>query len=197
MENKPLDPVESLALIGRMIENTRNRLTRNAGHPFLAWGYATILTTLAVWATVVGFQHPRWNMLWIILPLLGWLLTRLLRGKQPSSGVHTFIDRVLANVWLVMGLTAWFISMLTLFTPLRLPILFLILVMMGMGTVLTGLVIRFTPAVAGGTAAILLAPVSIVVGNSWAPAVFMAGFLVMMVIPGHILNYRSNRSEKA
>lgn len=196
MENKPLDPAESIALIGRMIENTRSRLTRNAGHPFLAWGYATIATTLLVWAAVVGSGNPQWNMLWILLPLLGWLLTRLMRGRQPSDGVRTFIDRVLGNVWLVTGLTAWFVSMLTLFTPLRLPILFLILVMMGMGTALTGLVIRFTPAVAGGTAAILLAPVSILVGNSWAPAVFMAGFLVMMVIPGHILNYRSNRSEK-
>lgn len=197
MEDRQLNPAESIALIGRMIENTRNRLTRNAGQPFLAWGYATIATTLLVWATVVGSGNPQWNMLWIALPLLGWLLTRLLRGRQPSDGVRTFIDRVLNNVWLVVGLTAWFVSMLTLFTPLRLPILFLILVMMGMGTVLTGLVIRFTPAVVGGTAAILLAPVSIVVGNSWAPAVFMAGFLVMMVIPGHILNYRSNRSEKA
>lgn len=197
MEDRQLDPAQSIALIGRMIENTRNRLTRNAGHPLLAWGYATIATTLLVWAAVVGSGNPQWNMLWILLPLLGWLLTRLMRGRQPSDGVRTFIDRVLGNVWLVTGLTAWFVSMLTLFTPLRLPILFLILVMMGMGTVLTGLVIRFTPAVVGGTAAILLAPVSIVVGNNWAPAVFVAGFLVMMVIPGHILNYRSNRSEKA
>ncbi|WP_418991925.1 hypothetical protein [Alistipes sp.] len=196
MEDRQLDPAQSLALIGSMIENTRSRLTRNAGHPFLAWGYATIATTLLVWAAVVGTENPRWNLLWMVLPLLGWLLTRLLRGRRPTQGVHTFVDRVLANVWLVMGLSAWFVSLVTLFTPVRIPILFLILLMMGMGTALTGLVIRFAPAVAGGAAAILLAPVSLAVPNPWAPAVFVAGFLVMMVIPGHILNYRSNRPRK-
>ena len=53
MEEKRLDTAESLALIGRMIENTRNDMERNAGRPFLVWGYVTLLTTLLVWGTVV------------------------------------------------------------------------------------------------------------------------------------------------
>lgn len=49
MEDRKLEAAESLALIGRMIENTRSRMVRNSGRPLLAWGYATVLTTLAVW----------------------------------------------------------------------------------------------------------------------------------------------------
>ena len=120
MEDRKLEAAESLALIGRMIENTRSRMVRNSGRPLLAWGYATVLTTLAVWGAVLYFQDPRWNYLWLMLPLLGWLLMWISREKKPEGEVRTFVDRVIGNVWTVMGLSAWFVSMLALFTPMRL-----------------------------------------------------------------------------
>lgn len=153
MEDRKLEAAESLALIGRMIENTRSRMVRNSGRPLLAWGYATVLTTLAVWGAVLYFQDPRWNYLWLMLPLLGWLLMWVSREKKPEGEVRTFVDRVIGNVWTVMGLSAWFVSMLALFMPMRLPILFIILLIMGMGTTVTGLIIRFTPTAVGGVAA--------------------------------------------
>ncbi|MCD8034896.1 MAG: hypothetical protein LUF83_11490 [Alistipes sp.] len=196
MEDRKLEAAESLELIGRMIENTRSRIVRNSGRPLLAWGYATVLTTLVVWGAVVGFQDPRWNFLWLLLPVLGWLLMWLMRGKRTEGEARTFVDRVIGNVWFVMGLTAMFVSLLTLFTPIRLPILFIILLIMGMGTAVTGLIIRFTPAVAGGTAAIVLAPLTMLVGNMWQPLLFIVGFVVMMIVPGHILNHTSNHPER-
>lgn len=192
MEERKLEAAESLALIGRMIENTRSRMVRNSGRPLLAWGYATVLTTLIVWGAVAYFQDGRWNYLWILLPLLGWLLMWITREKKPAGEVHTFVDRVIGNIWMVMGLSAWFVSMISLFSPIRLPILFIILLIMGMGTAVTGLIIRFTPATIGGAAAIVIAPFAIIVGNAWQPLLFIIGFVVMMIIPGHILNYKSN-----
>ena len=196
MEEKRLDAAESLALIGRMIENTRNDMERNAGRPFLVWGYVTLLTTLLVWGTVVQTGEPRWNLLWLLIPLLGGTLTYFTRGKRTEGRVHTFVDRVLGSVWLVAGLTASFLSLVALFTPIRLPILFVILLTMGMGTAATGLILRFRPAACCGAAAILLAPGMLIVHNDWQPALFAAGFLAMMIVPGHILTYRSNHPKK-
>ena len=45
MEDKQLNAAESIALISRMIDNTRNRMLRNSGRPFLVWGYVTVFTT--------------------------------------------------------------------------------------------------------------------------------------------------------
>jgi len=67
---------------------------------------------------------------------------------------------------------------------------------MGMGTAATGLILRFRPAACCGAAAILLAPSMLIVHNDWQPALFAAGFLAMMIVPGHILNYRSNHPKK-
>ena len=71
-----------------------------------------------------------------------------------------------------------------------------ILLMMGMGTAITGLVIRFVPAAVGGAAAIVLAPVSLAATGYWVPALFIAGFVAMMIVPGHILNYKSNHPKQ-
>ena len=195
MEDKQLNAAESIALISRMIDNTRNRMLRNSGRPFLVWGYVTVFTTLLVMGAVYYFQNPKWNILWMLLPVLGALLMWLTRDKHTEGKVSTFVDRVINNVWLVMGLTAWFVSMLALFTPMRLPILFIILLIMGMGTTVTGLIIRFTPTAVGGVAAIILAPFTLIAGNMWQPLLFIAGFVVMMIVPGHILNYKSNHTN--
>ena len=42
MEERKLDARESMELISRMIQNTRNRLENHAGRPFLVWGYTTV-----------------------------------------------------------------------------------------------------------------------------------------------------------
>ena len=115
----------------------------------------------------------------------------------PTEGeARTFVDRVIGNVWFVMGSTALFVSLLTLFTPMRLPILFIILLIMGMGAAVTGLIVRFTPTIVGGIAAIILAPCTLLAGNMWQPLLFIAGFVVMMIVPGHILNHTSNRPQR-
>lgn len=196
MEDRKLDAAESLALIGRMIENTRSRMVRNAGRPFLIWGYATVVTTLAVWAAYALFPGRNWYYLWLLLPVFGTALSLLTMPKADGGRVYTFIDRVIGQVWLVMGLTAWFVSLLSVFGDMPVPILFVILLMMGMGTAITGLVIRFIPAAVGGAAAIVLAPVSLAATGYWVPALFIAGFVAMMIVPGHILNYKSNHPKQ-
>ena len=194
--DRPLNAAENIALVGRMIDNTRSRMVRNAGRPFLIWGYATVVTTLAVWAAYALFPGRNWYYLWLLLPVFGTALSLLTMPKADDGRVYTFIDRVIGQVWLVMGLTAWFVSLLSVFGDMPVPILFVILLMMGMGTAITGLVIRFVPAAVGGAAAIILAPVSLAATGYWVPALFIAGFVAMMIVPGHILNYKSNHPKQ-
>ncbi|WP_295912496.1 hypothetical protein [uncultured Alistipes sp.] len=196
MEDKKLDAAESFALISRMIENTRSRMVRNSGRPFLIWGYTTVAVTIAVWLAVWRTQNPQWNILWGALPLLGALLMWLTRDKQAEGRVYTFVDRVINKIWLVIGLSAWFVGMLAMFGATRIPILFIILLLMGIGTTLTCLIIRFTPGVAGGIVGIALAPVMLLVTGGWVPGLFIAGFAAMMIVPGHILNYKSNHPNE-
>ncbi|MEG0806816.1 MAG: hypothetical protein RR410_00530 [Alistipes sp.] len=193
MEEKQMEAAESFALISRMIENTRNKMERNAGRPFLIWGYTTVIFTLLVCGLIIYTQDPRWNYLWFGLPIVGGLGMYLTRRAKTEEHAYTFVDRVIGHVWLVLGLAAWFTATLSMLAIAQPPILFLIVLLMGIGTTTTGLIIRFTPASIGGFIGIILAPLMLVVANEWAPALFIVAFVAMMIIPGHILNYKSNR----
>lgn len=197
MEDRQLEARESFDLINRMIANTRSRMERNAGRPFLIWGYLTVLFTLLVWFMVVHFQDPRWNCLWVGLPVAGGLGMFLTRPRDTEGKIYTFVDRVISHVWMVVGLAAFFTMTLSMLAVARPPMLFLILLMMGMGTTITGLVIRFTPVMIGGFISIVMAPLMLAVtGTATSALLFIAGFVVMMIVPGHILNWRSNHPEK-
>ena len=195
MEDRKLDAAESLALIGRMIENTRSRMVRNAGRPFLAWGYATAATLIAVWAAVSCTGDIRWNYLWFMLPLLGGALMYFTRPKATEGSVHTYVDRVLDLIWSVIGPATLLISTLAICFVVRFPVAFTVLLMIGLGTTINNLIIGFKPGVAGGIAGIVLASVSLVVTGNWHAGLFLAAFVLMTIIPGHILNYRYRHSR--
>lgn len=196
MKERELDAAESLALIGRMIENTRDRMVRNAGRPYLVWGYTTVVFTLIVWAAVVHTGDPSWNWLWFGLPLTGGAVMYLTRPRNPEGSVRTFVDRVIDHVWMVVGLAAFFSASLSMTAMARPPMLFLIVLLMGMGTALTGLITRFKPSVIGGFLGMAIAPALLVIRQTTPGAlVFIAAFAVMMIVPGHILNYQSNHTR--
>lgn len=198
LENRELNVAESLELIGRMIENTRNRMERNAGLPFLLWGYLTVLFTAAVYVLIATTHDGRWNWLWFGLPVCGWLgMYLLLRRPTAEGSATTFIDRVIGQIWLVLGIAAFVVTTLATTTALHLPILFLIVLLMGIGCALSGLVCRFIPATVSGFVGIGLAPLFLLgLAPAWHAALFAAAFVAMMIVPGHILCYRSNRQAQ-
>lgn len=198
LENREPNAAESLALINRMIETTRNRMERNAGFPFLIWGYLTVLFTAVIYVLVVTTHDGRWNWLWFGLPVCGWLgMNFHLRRRTSEGSATTFIDRVIGQIWLVLGIVAFVVTALAVATDLRLPILFLITLLMGIGCALSGLVCRFVPSVISGFVGIALAVLFLFgLAPAWNAAFFAAAFVAMMIIPGHILCYRSNRQAK-
>lgn len=196
MDRKLPDAAEGLALIGRMIDDTRNRMVRNAGRVYLVWGYATVFTALAVWGLASCFNDIRWNYLWFMLPVLGWALLRLTRPKERESTAPNFIDRVTNVIGLVTGGAALLVSTLSILLLLPIPIAFTILLMLGTMTAINGLVTRFTPGIVCGVAGIALAPVTLMVIGNWHILLFIIGFVVILIVPGHILNYQSNHAVK-
>lgn len=195
MEEKALNEKESLELISQMIRNTQNRIEVGAGRPFLVWGYVTVFISLAVWYMVFTTHNPVWYKLWFALPLLGVLLTFLL-CRNPVPGVKTYIDRVINYVWCVCGIAGFFISFVSMFIA-HFPVLFIVVLLMGIGTTLTGLIIRFKPLAIAGIVGILLQTVMcIFVAGINQILVFASIFVIMMIIPGHILNYYCKKHAK-
>lgn len=195
LQDKTLNEKESLELITRMIQNTQHKLEHNAGMPMLIWGYATIFTTLLVWWTFNYTGDYRMNFLWFLIPVIG--VIGILLHKKKDKGVRTYVDKVVGHIWLVMGLSGFLLSCLSIFSTMwELPILFIIILIMGMGAILTGLVTEFKPIVVGGIAALLIGVAHYLLPDfDMKMLTFVAAFVVMMIIPGHILNHRARHNH--
>ena len=193
MEDKVLTEKESLDLISQMIRNTRSRLEDNSGIPFLIWGYTTVIVAVIVWSLVTTSGNYLWHWLWFAIPVFGGTLWLLHNKKQLNnrSRVITFVDRAISHVWMVFGIASFMISIISFLTYI--PILFIVLLTMGMATAITGLLIRFKPIIFSGFIGILFSPLCVIVRDTSSILIFAAIFVLMMVIPGHMLNYTAKR----
>ena len=212
MEEKKLDAQESIELITRMIRNTRQRLERHSGRPFLIWGYTTVAVSLLNYSLNIAGADPAWSLSWFLIPVLGILLMRLFPEKK-SSEPRTEIDRIVNSLWIVcsLALVPIFLSSFLHGLSYRPSPFALITLVMAIGTAATGLIVRSKVYTVAGFLAMAgsvlfalhdfrLGRLAQTVGIDAVQLnneilIFAAIFVVMMVIPGHIINRRS-RHEK-
>ena len=193
LRDVPPNEEESMALIAEMIRNTQRKMERGAGTPMLVWGYATVLATLAVWTGIKLTNDYRVQFLWFLIPVIGlpWMLFQ--RRRPPE--VRTYVDKVVSYIWIVMGWSGFIISCLSFLGAIRTTILFIITLMMGQGSVLTGLVTRFRPLTIGGIVALLLSFALLYLTDiDLHLLTFALAFVAMGIIPGYILNRRAKKA---
>ena len=193
LRDVPPNEEESMALIAEMIRNTQRKMERGAGTPMLVWGYATVLATLAVWTGIKLTNDYRVQFLWFLIPVIG-LPWMLFQQRRPPE-VRTYVDKVVSYIWIVMGWSGFIISCLSFLGAIRTTILFIITLMMGQGSVLTGLVTRFRPLTIGGIIALLLSFALLYLTDiDLHLLTFALAFVAMGIIPGHILNRRAKKA---
>ena len=208
MEKTNLTEAQSLELITSMINDTRNRLARNSGTPFLIWGYTTVAIALLNCVTTYLHLSHYWNFSWFAIPFIGWIGMMLFYKKD--KGARNIIDRVISIIWCVLSVAYLWIFIGS--TVYRAPILYYTILLMGVGTLITGLVLRHRTTQCCGVGAMIcslaypfsiylihksdIATITMLQCWAWIEiAYFAAIFFLMMVIPGHILNHKYNRKE--
>jgi len=193
MEERKLNEKESLELISQMIKNTQQKLERHNGMPFLVWGYASFFVSVLIWTLLKNSQDYHWQFLWFLIPIIGFP-TMMFFLKKEDAGVKTYIDKIISYIWMGFGVAGFVVSAAAIFYW-NIPILFIVLLLMSTGTAITGLVIQFKPLIISGFLCILLSFACLVVKGFDAILIFALVFLLMMVVPGHILNYKNKKNN--
>lgn len=188
--------VDSIELIRNTIDLSRKRLQRNAAMPFIIWGWTTVVVSLAVWYALYATGNSHWNRLWLAIPVIGgcglWLC---LRSKTDGTLTRTWVDRVMSCLWMTLGVMAVPYGFLAACMPI--PILYTVLLMMGIGTAVSGLVMKsWLLIVAGFMMAMVFAPVTLLVSGVDSILVFAAAFFVAMVIPGHVFHVQNTKQDE-
>ena len=186
MEDRILNEKESLALISQMIQNTKKNVKQNAGMPALLWGYTTIITSLLVYLGWTLINQP-WVMYgWFLIPVFGGVGSLYLSKREKPALTKTYLDRVVKYIWIILGIVCFGTSVVAFIYTF--PILFFVSILMAAAITLTGCVADYKVYVHYGTVGIVLSFLCLVIRGPEQILVFAGIFVIMMIIPSHLLN---------
>ena len=206
MEERKMNEAESLELITSMINDSRARMGRDFGTPFLIWGYTTVLVSI-IQALIVAFVDDFMPYLWSwgAIPLIGWPLMLCLNRQE--RGAVNYIDRCVGAVWTGIGIASVFIPF---YCGFGISIFSTVVVLMGVGTYVTAVVIKDKVVKRIGVVAII-SPVAFAIakfvyvrshtiqdvayyGGLYLTEciIFAVIIFMLLVVPGHILNRKKN-----
>lgn len=194
MEDKRISEKESLELITRMIRETQENTARYGAYPLLIWGYTTVIVSMTVWFLYTYTGAWQWNLLWFALPVIAGPLTVFFNRKDEKKGAQNYIDRITGQIWMVFGIVGFVLSCFSFFV--NVPILFVVSLLMGMGSTLTGLVCKYKPLSVAGVIGTALSFSMLFLQGSGVYLIFAGIFIVMMIIPGHIMNKDMKQCSK-
>ena len=207
MEDKTINEKESLAIITEMIDRTKNRLRIGDGNMLLLWGYTSLAVTALTIIVLVATQHPASNWLWFLIWLIGGSASaRICRRRNCDSSVRTYIDNITVGLWSLIGCCAILFTAICLFMMLFagkdcwIAMLVFGHLIIGMAVVVQGFVIQEISLIAGGSFGVISGTLvmcfaigGIPIDMWWAFPLIAVTFILMLIVPGHILNYKSRK----
>lgn len=212
MEERKLTPEESMDLITSMIKNTTKHFTKGEGNMLLFWGYLCIAVIIlkeicSYLKFVKGIDIPfvPYNILWLI-PLIGIPYTLYAKRRDNQTRkVLTYTDKISGMLWnyvlwlalaafligsffFIAGFPAWYVMELYAFFVI------------GMAVSVQGIIIGEKSMIYGGAFSVICGGI-IVVGRTYqivpivmvSSLLLMLSIILMMIIPGHILNHKTDK----
>jgi len=183
-QEKPMDHLESLAVISSMIRNTQGNF-QHASFYFIFWGIVVSLANLTHYYLMVytSFEYP--YMVWLIT-IPAWIVTAVYGYRQRNlARVTTLLDKVIGVLWVAFGISIFLLIIPgNIVHPYFNPI---ILLMAAIPTMVSGFIIKEKPLMAGAVLLWVLGSTSFFVEQEMHYLIAAVAILIGYVIPGLIM----------
>lgn len=191
MENsKELNPTESLNLISEAIHKTKENIKGQSFY-YIMWGWIITLASFShyILASFTGFKMQ--YLPWLILIPLGWILSIAYGIKSEKvKPYESYFDSFLKYLWVVLGVS--FIVAVFVSVSLRINPTTLVLLLAGIGTLVSGLTLKFKPLSIGGVFLFGFAVASLFVDKSLILLIHTIAVVVGYLIPAYLLKNSSD-----
>ncbi len=185
MEDKQLNPAESIQLIERMIHSTKNKLADD-GVLLIFWGWLVVISALVNYVGL-QFQFNNAGIVWAILMPVGGIFSALYgRYQNKKRSVKTALDGYLSYLWAGFGI-ALVITLVCGFNYGIKPVYFSLMILYGLATFVSGGLLGFKPLIYGGFVSFICAVVSIFLSEMDQLLIIVVALLASYIIPGHLL----------
>lgn len=184
LENE-LQPSESLKLIADVIGKTRENVKEH-GQLFLLWGWLIATASILFFVLHTYTSFKLYFLPFPVLAGIGIFITLAAYSKR-SASAETYIGYYLKMLWLALGISfiiVVFINVVKDNPPFTYTIL-----LGGIGTLVSGLVLRFRPLVVGGCCFLAACVASVFITHTYAPLVQAVAVIAGYLIPGYLLKF--------
>jgi hypothetical protein len=178
-----LQPSESLKLIADVIGKTRENIQEH-GYLFLLWGWLIAAASILFFLLHEYTSFKFYFLPFPVLVISGIIVTISSYSKR-SLSVETYAGYYLKMLWLALGISfvvVVFINVAKGNAPFTYTIL-----LAGIGTMVSGLVLRFRPLIVGGCCLLAACVASVFVGKAYAPLLQAVAVIAGYLIPGYLL----------
>ena len=186
MENSTLTPEQSLLLITKTIEETKERFKEN-GHILVFWG---ILMLIVIGSQLILslLELYKYTMIPVYLYPLGGVYMIYIWVKEKKKNVpKTIIGNILGNIGWIIGMNLMIMGFLfsDQLGDAMGPVFIILLSLM---VIVSGLSIKFRPLTIGGALVNLIGLGSFFIDRNYHGFSLMLGAVVGLIIPGLLLN---------
>ncbi|NVO08832.1 MAG: hypothetical protein HXX16_02615 [Bacteroidales bacterium] len=183
MDDQIKNAEESFQIIKDMIENEKARFNEN-GFVYLFWGWLAIFCATLEYVLIFSEVHQHYYA-WFTMLLGGLFMGFYFRNKKGRSSMP-LTGKVISCLWISIGVNI-FISAFLIPVTFGHLLLFFILAMIGVGTTISGALIRFSWLTIGGIICNILAFVTIFVPSIYWGVISIAAIIFADIIPGYML----------
>jgi hypothetical protein len=178
---------ESIRIITEMLNKTRVNIRQGSFH-LLFWGWMIVICSLGEYILTKYTSLTKPWLIWLlVIPgMFVSMIYGIVNGRKAK--IHTYADKIWMWTWF-----SYLFAMFVLFTiqsGSMETISAYILLLTGIPTFISGMIIRFRPLIIGGICfwvfALVVAFAGPAIGPLGVPLSMIAGYLV----PGYILKYR-------
>ena len=206
MEDKKLTEKESLEVITSMIARTKARYL-GSGNILLMWGYLAVFSSILVWILLAATQQNVWNWLWFAIPVIGMPLTSIMeRREKRTDCAVTYSDKITSHLWSIFGVSEIVLTFICLGFSLIggikcwTAMIVYTVIAAPFAEIAQGLIVKEKSLTWGGIVGLAIGMVLVccVTGKipflaNWFMPLFILFWVVMMIVPGHILNHKAKK----
>ncbi len=206
MEDKKLTEKESLEVIISMIARTKARYL-GSGNILLMWGYLAVFSSILVWILLAATRQNVWNWLWFAIPVIGMPLTSIMaRREKRTDGVVTYSDKITSHLWSIFGVSEIVLTLICLGFSLIggikcwTAMIVYTIIAAPFAEIAQGLIVKEKSLTWGGIVGLAIGMVLVccVTGKipllaNWFMPLFILFWVVLMIVPGHIINHKAKK----
>jgi len=193
MENKNLTPEESFNIINKAISNFKLNY-RETAKVFLLWGWVLAIASFSNFIILkILYSREAFGLMgllslcnWALFLLIGFIIMFFMERKSnKDKKVFSYLESYFKNLWTVTAASFIIATFICIKLEINPPPIMLLIA--GIATTTSGLLIKYRPVIIGGMAFFIFSLAATFVSNEYISLIVFAAIICGYLIPGYSL----------